>query len=139
MLSVICFIISIIGPELPYSLSHCSVVESPTKKGLIIIGGLVDMVDPHPPRFIKVMLELCGDSIDTLRCQQLDVALHTSRMAHGSVALSSEMVDSWLEAIPSDSFGSIGSLEDNVPSDSSGYVPSRPYIASSFVNSGNHL
>ena len=88
MLDVFLFL----GPNLPYALSSFSVVESPTKKGLMIIGGFC-FLDGNP----RQLLEFCGDSVDTLTYKHLNISLKTPRSGHGSFLLDSAMVTKWLE------------------------------------------
>ena len=76
----------LLGPKLPYKLEEFTMISSPTEKGVLIIGGSTSNFV-----FTSDILELSGDSIDTLEWKILDQKLQHARSLHISFSVSNEI------------------------------------------------
>ena len=82
-----------LGPKLPFALSYSQMIASPTERGVVLIGG-----EYHVYKKEKVfeydsydLLELSGDSIDTMEWKILKQQLQYPRPFHISYSISNEI------------------------------------------------
>ena len=69
------------GPNLPAKIRKFSIVTSPTRKGIVIIGGSSGHVENE---YLDSLYELSGDSIDNLKWTFLEQKLQIARYNHFS-------------------------------------------------------
>ena len=79
----------ILGPKLPYNMSFISMVSSPTGRGVIIIGGKARRI----PSNIKALIELSGDSVESLKWTFLEQKLRHKRVDHTSMIISEQFTN----------------------------------------------
>ena len=72
------------GPNLPTKLRYFSMVPSPTRKGIVIIGGSSGYGGYRQNEYLDALYELSGDSIDTLKWTRLEQKLQIARYNHFS-------------------------------------------------------
>ena len=70
------------GPTLPTKLRDFTMVTSPTRKGIVIIGGSSGGYRQN--EYLDALYELSGDSIDTLKWTRLEQKLQIARYNHFS-------------------------------------------------------
>merc|ERR1712150_297356 len=80
----------LIGPKLPFNMSGVAMVSSPTERGVIVIGGRrPDHVsDPG-----QALIELSGDSIESLKWTFLEQNLKYKRFNHTSIIIPNQLVN----------------------------------------------
>ena len=71
---------NILGPELPVELIDFTMVTSPTGKGVVLIGGIGDRKNEYS----DALIELTGESIETLKWAPLEQKLQIARSHHFS-------------------------------------------------------
>ena len=82
------------GPKLPFKLSDFTMVSSPTDKGVVVIGGEMEHEEDTSilARFFSLpcstLIELSGDSLDTLKWTVLKQKLKYPRRHHLSFPIS---------------------------------------------------
>ena len=79
-------IFNISGPNLPFLLSNSAVIASPNGNGLIIIGGLINNGSNGVTETNK-LLELCGNTIKTLKWVYLEQSLKYARAFHLAIPM----------------------------------------------------
>ena len=72
------------GPTLPTQLRDFTMVTSPTRKGIVIIGGSSGYGGYRQNEYLDALYELSGDSIDTLKWTRLEQKLQIARYNHFS-------------------------------------------------------
>ena len=74
------------GPELPFQITNPTLTTSPTGKSVILIGGAIG---PKPSRLETTcnVMELSGDSVETLKWTHLENKLEISRENHVSFSI----------------------------------------------------
>ena len=72
------------GPTLPTKLRDFTMVTSPTRKGIVIIGGSSGYGGYKQNEYLDALYELSGDSIDTLKWTRLEQKLQIARYNHFS-------------------------------------------------------
>ena len=80
----------ILGPKLPFNMSGVAMVSSPTGRGVIVIGGRrPDHVsDPG-----HALIELSGDSIESLKWTFLEQKLKYKRFNHTSIIIPKQLAN----------------------------------------------
>ena len=80
-----------IGPILPFKLFYSAMVSSPISKGIVLIGGetICHLSDDFKKQFSRTndLIELSGDSIETLEWKILDQKLKYRRSNHVAFSL----------------------------------------------------
>ena len=74
------------GPNLPFLLSNSAVIASPNGNGLIIIGGLIHNGLNGVTETNK-LLELCGNTVKTMKWVPLEQNLQYARAFHLAIAM----------------------------------------------------
>ena len=80
------FFLNPIGPKLPVGLIHSTMISSPTGMGVMMIGGRTKLNPMFPD-----ILELSGDSKETLEWKTLDQKIQYPRIFHLSVSISNDI------------------------------------------------
>ena len=80
-----------LGPKLPFKLSNFTMVSSPTDRGVIAVGGLLEGEYSWQQPCSNGLFELSGDTIDTLKWTLLKQRLQYSRMMHLSFPITPQM------------------------------------------------
>ena len=80
------FFLNSIGPKLPVGLFHSTMISSPTGMGVMMIGGRAKLNPMFPD-----ILELSGDSKETLEWKTLDQKIQYPRIFHLSVSISNDI------------------------------------------------
>ena len=90
----------ILGPKLPYNMSLISMVSSPTGRGVIIIGGKAGRIpsnikadDAQYAKSGRSLIELSGDSIESLKWTFLEQKLRHYRIDHTSMIISEQFTN----------------------------------------------
>ena len=77
------------GPKLPFKLSNFAMVSTPTEKGVVVIGGQLGNEEVTFDQInSNALIELSGDSIDTLKWTVLKQKLKYPRSRHLSFPIS---------------------------------------------------
>ena len=76
-----------LGPDLPFRLHGSSMVTSPTDEGVVIIGGYNHDLCKESYHLIEIM----GNSVETLEWNLLEQRLKYARSAHLAFAIPYEM------------------------------------------------
>ena len=76
-----------LGPDLPFRLHGSSMVTSPTDEGVVIIGGYNHDLCKESYHLIEII----GNSIETLEWNLLEQRLKYARSAHLAFAIPYEM------------------------------------------------
>ena len=76
------------GPKLPFKLSDSTMVSSPTDKGVVVIGGQMEGDYSWEQIPSNALIELSGDTIDTLKWTVLRQKLNYPRSEHLAFAIS---------------------------------------------------
>ena len=79
-------IFNISGPNLPFLLSNSAVIASPNGNGLITIGGLIHNGSNSVTETNK-LLELCGNTIKTMKWVPLGQNLKYTRAFHLAIPM----------------------------------------------------
>ena len=85
--------LKILGPKLPFVLVASTMISSPTEKGVVIIGG-GNVVNKRDEEGYSHILELSGDSKETLVWKILDQKLRHPRLGHVSFSISNHIAAS---------------------------------------------
>ena len=80
------FVSNSIGPKLPVGLIHSTMISSTTGMGVMMIGGRTKLNPMFPD-----ILELSGDSKETLEWKTLDQKIQYPRIFHLSVSISNDI------------------------------------------------
>ena len=70
------------GPEMPMKLGHSAMITSPDGRGVIVIGGGNEEANDHDGKEYDIIMELRGESIQTLAWTILDQRLEYARSGH---------------------------------------------------------
>ena len=84
----------ILGPDLPQRITKFTMVTSPTGS-LIVLGGYAINADGH--KTSRLILELSGDSLESLKWTVLDQKLHFKREAHASITMHMDSYNAFME------------------------------------------
>merc|ERR1712150_375404 len=74
------------GPKLPFALYGSTMISSPTEKGVVMIGGTKQKIGNFSD-----LLELSGDSQETLKWKILEQKLQHPRSYHVSFSISNDI------------------------------------------------
>ena len=79
-----------LGPKLPFPLCGATMISSPTEKGVVLIGGLKQNMKQNWEASSD-LLELSGDSEETLEWKILEQKLQHPRGCHVSFSISNDI------------------------------------------------
>ena len=79
-------IYNFLGPKLPFALDDSTMISSLMEKSIVMIGG-----QKSPGKCSSDLLELSGDSIETLEWKFLEQKLQHPRYGHVSLSISNDI------------------------------------------------
>ena len=80
-----------LGPKLPFAMYGSTMIFSPTEKGVLIIGGNGIIENRTRIKYVSDLLELSGDSVETLEWKILEQKLQHPRSHHVSLSISNDI------------------------------------------------
>ena len=85
------YLIKTLGPKLPFAMYGSTMIFSPTEKGVLIIGGNGIIENRTRIKYVSDLLELSGDSVETLEWKILEQKLQYTRYNHVSISISNDI------------------------------------------------
>ena len=82
-----------LGPKLPFKIDGSTMIQSPTEKGVVVIGGNIFRKGIETFEISTRFIELSGDSEDTLKWTILEQKLKYPRFLHVSFSIPNEIAD----------------------------------------------
>lgn len=79
------------GPKLPFKVYDAEMITSPNGHSVVLIGGNTGIIPNNQES--DVLLELSGDSIETLKWNRLDQKLSHPRYQHLAFLISEDLFD----------------------------------------------